>query len=378
MTKIFILVDALGWELVATYGFLDTLLPFRKPLRTVFGFSSAAIPSILTGLRPDTHGHWNLFYFRPDASPFRWLRHFCWLPKSWINHRVPRKLIALLGRRLSGADAYFSIYGIPVQLLPYFDICEKHNIFDVGGLLPARSVFDDFNSHNIPYRVYTYHAYTDRAAVQQVRKDLANHAARIYFVYLCELDAFLHVHIDSEDAVRQQLRRYADDIAALLETAVARDADTAFYVFSDHGMTPVRERVNLRAVIHELGWREPQDYLALYDSTMARFWFFNASCREAVTRRLETLPCGRILTAQDREQLGLAFSDARFGELIFAMRPGAIISPSYMGLSAWPGMHGFDPDHVSSLAVLLARREPPVPVDHICHIYDLMRHEAGI
>jgi hypothetical protein len=258
------------------------------------------------------------------------------------------------------------------------DICAKRNIFNTHGLLPARSIFDELDSHRIPYRVYTYHTHTDRAAIRQTQYDLSRRVAQVYFVYLCELDAFLHVHIDSEEAVRHQLRRYSDDIAGLLETALARDADTAFYVFSDHGMTPVRERVNLMAIIHELGWREPQDYLALYDSTMARFWFFNDSCRKAVTQRLEALPCGRILTLQDRERWGLAFPDTRFGELIFVMRPGVVICPSYMGLSSWPGMHGFDPEHKSSLAALLGRREPPISVDDICQIYDLMRHEAGL
>lgn len=378
MISVFILIDALGWELVRQHRFLEEQLPFRKPLETVFGFSSAAIPSILTGLLPEGHGHWNLFFFSPETSPFRWMRFLRLLPSAWINHRLPRKIVSILGRYASRSNGYFSIYGVPVQFLPYLDICEKKDIYEAGGLAPARSVFDELECRNVPYRVYCYHYYSDREAVCQMRRDLVCRAARFYFLYLAELDAFLHNHVGSTDAVNRELQRYARDVASLFEVATSVDSDVAFYVFSDHGMTPVTEAFDLMAAVRELGWQEPQDYLALYDSTMARFWFFHPACREAIAQRLRSLSCGRILDEPERRRFGLVFPDQRFGELIFAMRPGCVIHPSHMGGNRWRGMHGFDPQHPDSLAVLLARCAPPVPVDHICQLYQLMRHEAGL
>ena len=47
---IFILIDALGWEYIKERPFLNDVLPHRQPLRTVLGFSSGAIPTILTGV----------------------------------------------------------------------------------------------------------------------------------------------------------------------------------------------------------------------------------------------------------------------------------------------------------------------------------------
>lgn len=378
MTSVFILVDALGWELVRDRPFLTDVLPYRRSLRTVLGFSSGAIPSILTGLLPEAHGHWNLFLYRPESSPFRWLRPLRHLPSRWINHRAVRKAVSLAGRKLSGSDGYFSIYGIPLQLLPYFDICEKHDIYRPGGLRPRPSIFDRLEQAGVPYRVYSYHRYSDREAVRASVRDLRAGAARFYFVYLAELDAFLHRQVNSPEALEPRLAQYAEDIRRIFEAAVQRDPETAFYVFSDHGMTPIRETFDLISLIRGLGWKEPRDYLALYDSTMARFWFFSPQARRAIQIRLESLECGRVLSPQDQKALGIGFSDARFGELIFLMRPGCLICPSYMGRTPWAGMHGFDPDDPHSSAALLARRPPPVAVEGIWQMFDLMRHEAGL
>ena len=99
---VFVLIDALGWTNIQGSGFLEDLLPYRQPLRTVLVFSSGAIPAILTGLPPAFNGHWNLFYYDPQGSPFRWMRNFRFLPNWALDHRVTRKVIKELGRRVLG------------------------------------------------------------------------------------------------------------------------------------------------------------------------------------------------------------------------------------------------------------------------------------
>src|SRR4051812_33385810 len=78
--QVFVLIDALGWKILEQYEFLSDILPKRMPLRTVLGFSSGAIPSMLTGTIPAEHGHWNLYYYDPEGSPFRWLKPLLFLP----------------------------------------------------------------------------------------------------------------------------------------------------------------------------------------------------------------------------------------------------------------------------------------------------------
>ncbi len=74
MVTIFVLIDALGWQYLEGREFLNDVLAYRAPLQTVLGFSSGAIPTILTGAPPAVTGHWNLFYYDPAGSPFLWLR----------------------------------------------------------------------------------------------------------------------------------------------------------------------------------------------------------------------------------------------------------------------------------------------------------------
>src|SRR5882762_4462423 len=88
--SIYVLVDALGWEVVRNRSFLDDVLPDRRWLTTILGYSSGAIPTLLTGRTPSQHGHWNLFYYDPQRSPFRWTRALAPLPSPLVENRVAR------------------------------------------------------------------------------------------------------------------------------------------------------------------------------------------------------------------------------------------------------------------------------------------------
>ncbi|PYN87036.1 MAG: nucleotide pyrophosphatase, partial [Candidatus Rokuibacteriota bacterium] len=139
--SIYVLVDALGWELVRGRPFLDDLLIDKRWLVTILGYSSGAIPSLLSGRYPNQHGHWNLFYRSPAASPFRWTRPLGRLPKPLVENPVSRRVVKHLARRLSGYTGYFSIYDYPVAHLPQFDLTEKRDIYQPGGL-DCPSIFD--------------------------------------------------------------------------------------------------------------------------------------------------------------------------------------------------------------------------------------------
>jgi hypothetical protein len=60
------------------------------------------------------------------------------------------------------------------------------------------------------------------------------------------------------------------------------------------------------------------DYAAVYDSTMARFWFLNERARQLICDRLQRVPQGRILTDGELEELGTLFPDRQQASLGFA------------------------------------------------------------
>ena len=368
--RIFVLIDALGWRYASEAGFLEGILSYRTPLRTVLGFSSAAIPTILTGLAPERHGHWNLFYYDPGGSPFRWLRPLALLPDGALNNRLVRRAITEIGRRAMGLGPVFDCSVSP-RLLPWFNWTEKRDIYARGGIGGARSFFDLLAERGVSHRVFTHHEFRDREIVARAAEELADGRYNVLFLYLSELDMFLHGQCHNREEWSAALARYETDLRRLFESALRRDERATLAVFSDHGMTPVRHHQAVAGEIRGLGLRMPGDYLAVYDSTMARFWFFSDRARQAITARLETMAGGRILSDEELRRLGVFFPDRRHGELIYLLDPGRLLVDSDFHNGGWKpaGMHGYHPDDPDSDGVFLTNAEPSTPVRQVADVH---------
>jgi Type I phosphodiesterase / nucleotide pyrophosphatase len=374
-----VLVDALGWKVLEGQPFLDDLLAFRQPVRTVLGFSSGAIPSLLTGQSPSEHGHWNLFYYDPAKSPFAWLRHLRHFPEKLVNHRVSQKLIKEAGRRIFHMGPQFECYVQP-RLMPFFNWVERRCIYEPAGISGRPSIFDRLVDSDVPYRVYSYHHWNDKEILELAQSDLEHSNAEFFFVYLCELDAELHAFWAQPERLRAMLAEYESKLRRLCETALRLDPNASIAIFSDHGMAPVTHRYDLMKEIDALGWRMPDDYLVVYDSTMARFWFFNEESRTSISACLMRQGCGRILDDRELQDLGVLFPDRRYGETIFLLNSGCMFYRSDFHSGNWlpTGMHGYHPDDPYSDAVFLSNRPPASPLKSIRDIYEYMEQAAGL
>jgi predicted AlkP superfamily pyrophosphatase or phosphodiesterase len=340
----------------------------------VLGFSSGAIPTILTGLPPARTGHWNLFYYDPENSPFRWLKYFTFLPDRLLDSRIARKIVKELGKRVLGMGPLFECFVSP-RLMPWFNWIEKHDIYSPGGITGARSIFDELVETNTGFRVYTYRDWKDNEILTKARKDITAREASVFFLYLSEIDHFLHFHCNEPHRIDEILAHYADQLRALYGLAQKIDPGVTMTIFSDHGMAPVRNRYPLMSEIEALGLRSPDDYLSVYDSTMARFWFFNARAKDAITAALERIACGKILSRSELAALGLNFTDNRYGDLIFLLNPGWLISNNDFSTGGWHplGMHGYHPDDPSSDAIFLSNRDPGWPMHSIADVHASLR-----
>lgn len=377
--RIFVLIDALGWTYVENDPFLQDLLPFRQPLRTVLGFSSGAIPTILTGVFPSQNGHWNLFYYDPKTSPFRWLKYFSFVPNFILDHRVSRKILKEMGRRVLGLGPSFEPCVNP-HLLRWFNWVEKKNIYGPKGISGAQSIFDTLDQQSTPYKVYSYHTLKDEQILELAKKDLRAGEADFFFIYLSEMDEFLHHHCGHTDQIEQKLRWYEGQLRDLYRIAAELDPDFETAVFSDHGMTPVQKDYDLVREIDSLGFQMPQDYVAVYDSTMARFWFFDEKAREIISAELRSKTCGRLITDAEQEKLGIFFPDRKYGELIFLLEPGYILAHSDFNGPRWSptGMHGYDPSDRYSDAIFLTNKRPLFPLTTIADVYAVMNPKKTV
>lgn len=375
--QVIALIDALGWEYIRDRHFLNEELPYRTSLQTVLGFSSGAIPTILTGLMPERHGHWNLFYYDPQHAPFAWLKAFRWLPNGVLDNRYGRRLLKEIGKRFLGLGPTFECCVAP-HLLPYFNFSERRDIYAPEGIETVPSLFDELEREGRGYRVYTYHQCSDAEILRRAKQDIAQSEATLFFLYLCEVDGFLHLHCNDAPAIDRKLNWYEEQLREVFRIALGRDPEASLMVCSDHGMTPVTEHAGIVDEVAKLGLRMPEDYLAVYDSTMARFWFFTPQAREKITTLMSSLKCGSVLSRQELDQFGLHFPDDRYGELIFLLHPGWMIGESDFNGKGWfpEGMHGYHPNDAYSDAIFLSNEKPTQPMRTIADVYYSIR-DAG-
>jgi hypothetical protein len=264
-------------------------------------------------------------------------------------------------------------------LLPLFDWVERRSIYEAGGVRGARTIFDELRERGTPFRAYSYHRYTDEQALACAQADVARGGEGVYFLYLSELDAFLHRHRHEPQEIGPRLQWYADRLRGVFEAARRRDPEARLSVFSDHGMAEVRREYDLVGAVDALGFRMPDDYLAVYDSTMARFWFFDERARRAVTDLVGHLRFARILDDAELSALGILFPDRRYGELIALFEPGVLLASSGFNGSRWrpAGMHGYHPDDPDSDGVFLASAPPRVRVSSLADVHGTLQEAVS-
>jgi hypothetical protein len=372
---VFVLIDALGWELIRERPFLAEFLSYRQRLRTLLGFSSGIIPSILTGRTPAENGMWNLVYFDPQNSPFRGMRKLGPLPARLLDNRIGRRALTEIGRRVLGMGSNFEVC-VPPETLPWFNWAESRNIYARDGVVGQRSIFDQLHEKGIGHRIYSYKdPLTDREILERAASDITNESAEFYFLYLSELDMFLHLNRGEPERIEAKLAWYEEALGRVFRAAKGRDPGARLRVFSDHGMTPVEHHCDVAAVVAGCGFQSPRDYLAVYDSTMARFWFFSAQAREEICARLGQLDYARLLTDDELRDFGVFFSDHRYGEFVLLLDPGCIIAESGFNGSGWKpaGMHGYHPGDPNSYAVFLSSEAPRATLDSVRDVFACMQ-----
>ncbi|MEW5894171.1 MAG: alkaline phosphatase family protein [Candidatus Omnitrophota bacterium] len=371
IVSLFLLVDALGWDYIKNVAFLDTIAKSKRGIKSSLGFSSGVIPSILTGKMPQEHKHWSLYFYSPKTSPFKWTKSICWLPKKILRSRVARKIVKEISKRVIGYTGYFETYAIPVDYLHLFDISENKNIYQPGGIRNADSIFDVLKEKKVDYKCFTY-PIKDMEIFAKARQAIKESRSSFYFLYFSESDAYLHKACKDKKGVQDMIDSYDKEITALYQTAIEEFEQVNLFVFSDHSMAPVYESYDLRSEIEKLSLCMPKDYVAFYDSTMARFWFFNDKAMEEIVNVLKRKNYGYIISDQDKKRLGVDFKDNMYGEVIFLMNTGSVINPSYMGNKVPEGMHGYSVDDGAMDAIFVSNADVGEEIRDVRDFYKIM------
>ena len=378
LLPLFVFIDACGWEIIKDDPFVWDLAPNRKRLTSVFGYSSACVPSILSGQWPAEHRNWCYFVYDPRHSPFGFLRPLRWLPRQVTSRRVFRRRLSHFLRTRLGLRGYFDLYNMPFQHVSLFDFTEKKSPLEPGGMNRGENIFDFLVDRGIPHHVSAPQK-GEQANLAALLRDIELERIDFAFLYWPGLDGLLHRVGNDSPEIGPKLRLYENWINALYRTAGKHFEEIRLYVFSDHGMANCDVFLDLKSGIETLPLRMPQDYAVVYDSTMARFWFQNEQARRTVTSFLQGIPQGRILEDPELRQLGTFFEDRYFGELIFLVKEGVLIVPSHMGQRPIRAMHGYHPSEPQSFAALCSNQsELPAELTAIPDIFRLMTRDAQL
>ncbi|MEI6193242.1 MAG: alkaline phosphatase family protein [Verrucomicrobiota bacterium] len=373
---LFIMIDAMGWEILRDDPFGKNFAPNRKKLESVFGYSCTCVPSILSGHWPFEHRNWCYFVYDPKNSPFRSLRWMRWLPTAVTGRRIFRRWLTKFVKVQLKFRGYFDLYNIPFKFIHLFDFTEKKSPLQPKGMNRGTNIFDFLVEHKIPYFV-TDTTKSEEQNRDDIIADIQRERVDFIFQYWAGLDGLLHMAGNQSPEVPAKLRVYEQWIEQVLAAAKDHYSAVHLYIFSDHGMANCDVHVDLKAQIDALPLQMGEDYAVAYDSTMARFWFLKDRARPLITTALGKVPEGRVMPEEELRRYNAFFDDGYFGELIFLMQEGVLIVPSHMGERPIRAMHGYHPTDPQSYATLCTN-QPSIPdeVTHIPHICRLMEKTA--
>lgn len=366
-------IDALGWQTVSRNNFLSDLLPYRRPIEMQFGYSCSAIPTILSGKRPCDHKHLSFFRFSPSTSPFKKLSMLSPImqPASfWERGRI-RHWLSKIIKKLYGFTGYFQLYSVPIRKLAMMDYCEKINLFESGGLESVENLKDVLEKTDVKYHISDWHL-NDERNIEEGCKAIEN-GATFLFLYTAELDAIQHEYVLQNDVIKKKLDWYQEQIKKLFETCKSLNKSFNLTIFSDHGMTPLTETVDLKSAVENTGLVFGKDYGACYDSTLMRLTYITPGSKDILHKAIESFQDkGHWLTQEEEITYGIYREDRFFGDEIFLVNPGIQIVPSDMGKKPLNGMHGFAPEDINSRAAIMSTSPLPDSVKRVCDYFPMM------
>ncbi len=356
-----VFVDAFAFDYLAERPFLPGFWQAELALESLIGYSSGIVPALWSGLYPDQTNAWNEFFYQP-RSPSRLLGLLDLPPHAHLRNAL-RLVLWRFGGRLVATRDYLP--GIPPSIAHLFGRnriqYRKFPPVPVGDAgLDAR-----LRRAGIPYRFwYPSGAMRADRALADLEPALTDTDVFIYCT--ASIDKAGHGYGPNPrlfDAELTEIERFITGAKEMLSPI----GPPIIIVVSDHGMTAVSKRFDLMEWLKP--WELGGEYVAFLDSTMARFWDVGTVPLSQVVERLTGAGVGRFLTSDDRTRYGINFADNRFGDEIFLIHPGYLISPSFMEAPPVPfvrdklkAMHGYWPEESSTRAVFLYHGPVPLPV----------------
>ncbi len=379
-TAIYMLIDALGWKTAESGAFMRSRLTRRQEVETRLGDPHAADATISSGLPPARHGRFSFFYYSPETSPFGMFKYLKFAfgaglhPKCLTNRKWFRKRISKAAAKFSGDPGHFKIFSMPYHRLPFFDYCEKSDPFTENGLAPLENLGNIFKKSG--RKCYVYDARQRDAQNLRCALESARAGADFEFVRNRGFADFLMKNISDESAIRAALKKLESQAESLIGAVEEAGRECEFTVISACGAQKCETPADLAKAVNSLGLKFGRDYAAVFEPTMARFWYFSKGAKDAIRAALSAPNSpGEFLCAEKLAEFGADFPDKKFGDDIYLCHAGVRIFPSDMEADSdsRAGTPCLNPDSGDSRACFLSNRIPAFSPRKIDDFFALMK-----
>lgn len=352
MKVVFILVDALKSNYLTAEN-----MPFLHSLTMKGRYIKEIVPSagfcerseIFSGLDSYDTGNFTAIGYLPENSEYKNDNNLINVASVFdaISMKYTRFIFGKLRVRLKRRMNH---YRIPFSSLKNFSLTEDGS----KKLVEHDTIFDELTKAN---KTFTLDAFTSLSdLIQRTRESSDSFISRnvscgIDFIplYIGIIDSIGHKYGSDIDSIKPYLRQVDDELKRLYKIASANKYE--FVVLGDHGMIPVKEKLDIKSAIDNLGLKHHKDYEVFYDSTIVRFWFYNNKAGLLIYNTLEQnySKYGKIIDTHNYKEFRIPLDikckcgKAVYGDILWFANPGVLVSPDYFHKTTESenGMHGY-------------------------------------
>ncbi|NUP04853.1 MAG: hypothetical protein HOW73_02200 [Polyangiaceae bacterium] len=364
-------IDALGPMQLEAAASSFAFAPHRGAVEGVFGYSSGAIATVLTGEPERGHGRMCLFASSSaDPGPMSPLAWLGLLPR-WIHERGRvRRAVAKLFAACTDNTGYVALHKVPPAAFRWLDLPERDDIFGAASIGGHETFLEKARRERLRVATARWQD-PEPERFAALERTVRRAPPDLTFAYCAGLDGALHTEGNGGPRGREAARAIGAHIQRLRD-ALSREADVTTIIVGDHGMADVARFVDPRGLVAALGGTR-----VFVDSTLLRVW---GSPNELEVARAKVLGegwPGTWLDGSDLDAREAPTSGAPYGNAIFVLEEGAIFAPSWVGGRA-RGMHGYDLGGASTRAAVASDRALPASLTKLTGVRNAVESALGM
>jgi len=294
--------------------------------------------SMLSGYYPLKHNVWTWYYYDTKNSCFKWIKPlkplFKLLDRTFLRSPI-RAFISystMFFRYINGKTRFLKVNEIPIDKIENFNISVDKFYTDKNSL-NVPTLFDTLRNNGKNYFALEYPWVATNRGMKlaffkshdksnfKLLKKMLKEDYDIFYCHIWNLDSLQHKYgIKSKEAL-SHMKDIDDNVRGLVDHAKNID-DVNVVIFSDHGMTPVKETINALEVI--------KDYDAEYflGSTMVQLWLNDKSKSNEIRQRFLKLNC-LVYDEKNISELHIPFNRPYTGDMLIAAKPGCQFYPDF-------------------------------------------------